>query len=331
VVQVANGEGDSRNEAHCSGTTSGSGTCTVVQGGAGNNNAVCIENDSTPGATQMCDVTQANAGGKNRALIVQTIQQNQSMAEMGKQTANVNQMNGTGSNSLTLRQGINQVVGQGQDEDNGNGNGNDASTGPGDEMQTATQNGSVSQTAGTGQNFSQFEQKQKQHEGTSSPSHQNQTSNQQGSIDQTSNGLSTADVNEDADQHMTAPPGSTQRQDPFQFCCSSQTTNPKNKFKIHQHVNQRANATAFQHNETDGTCATSGQCTVDQRVTENGNTATNQCGPSNACDIAIVCGNTDAATTNTGTCVPLNQCFEGCPTVTPGATAPVGRRDQLVA
>lgn len=90
-------------------------------------------------------------------------------------------------------------------------------------------------------------------------------------------------------QTLKAPAGASQTQwGPLlkgnEQCCSDMS-----RTDIDQTSTQSANDDAEQNEVLEASCMTSGDCTIDQRVVQNGETTTNSCGPSTFCEATITC------------------------------------------
>lgn len=296
VIQFASG---GSNSSECTGGFSEGGACVIVQmSESGTNTARCVERDTSPAATQDCQISQSNTTGTNNALVDQRLVQPGPTA-FGNQNASINQSNVSGDNNASTNQLIDQRA-----ESNGSGKGAADSNG---QLQSSQQYSDVEQTNGTGRNSSDRTQDVAQFEHANGGS-QEQDDNIDGTVNQNSAGVSTNSNRQH--EHQNEIGGDEQ----FQFgplsCCSFQTGNPSDTFGIDQNSEQHASsgAAAVQSNELDAFCETDGNCHVTQHVNENGSTANNEeSGP--VVSSFIVCGNVDeaptAAASNNGTCMPF--------------------------
>lgn len=95
----------------------------------------------------------------------------------------------------------------------------------------------------------------------------------EGEIVQNSAGVSTANVVQHGVQRVSSAPGALQFQfDPF-LCCMIQTGNPANRARIDQRLSQFSTALPeflARGGQLEGNCTTSGNCTVRERLNQNG-------------------------------------------------------------
>jgi uncharacterized repeat protein (TIGR01451 family) len=283
-------------------------SCVIEQTGAKNSAFVLqvIHQTSHDEVTarQSASITQLSdvAGGSNFAHVIQRVKQqgsgddgNRLQSQDGIQTLTIDQRG--------LSSQPNQVVSkQSQSQE---------LTFSGGGPITQSQNGSgatkdvdarIEQVSGTGTNSVDFEQWTAQ-AGTASNGAAAVTQLQgtregglEGTINQLSEGLSSiaASQEERQDVHADALGGATQIQEGPQGCCSSQRTNPNNRFDIDQLSVQTASTgdAAQQRTRLQGRCHTSGRCDVEQTATQNGETVTNRCSGSD-CDDTTICVNAD--------------------------------------
>ncbi len=259
----------------------------------GNNNAECDISSNAPNIVLICNITQSTNGGDNHAKVRLRAHQNKSPTEKVNERATVKQTTtGSGSNFLDLDEDAKQQI----EPPEGN-----------TQNQTARQFATANQKSDTGQNLIKLNQSQNQHAESNKVATQHQTSSAQGHISQDSAGISRTFADQDADQHLVAKPGSTQIQDPDEFCCSHQASNPADTIVVNQKVRQRANGTSQRDNIFCDTTGTTGTGTCRQSVTTNQGTTTNSCGPkAGGCAVFIVCG----GETGPG-CTPGTGGFEG--------------------
>lgn len=278
--------------------------CSITQSNTnGNNHAqvhLRIEQDhdgAEQTADQQADVSQTNDRGKNDAHVFERVDQDLSsedtsgditQSQDSSQSASVDQESVSGNNSSFIHQGLAQDAEAEGDaaitqEQNADDNGPDLDA-------------DVEQDSDTGKNASQLRQDIDQHadaESEPGPLMQTQGSfsgGSDGQVNQSSQGVSTSTNDQDEQQTLEAETTGllSQTQVGPQRCCSSQFDNPNNKFEIDQTSVQTAAPDANQFNQVQGDCNTSGNCMVDQQVTQNGETTTNSCS-SQSCDIFIFC------------------------------------------
>ena len=334
VLQISQNENRFECTPSSAGPQTGPNSCTIVQNGPGTNRARCVERSDSPTVTQTCSIVQTNASGDNEAYVKQTIDADGAASDV-RQAASVTQMNGTGSNRSHIDQTISQrsksressgaqiqeghqtasvmqtsVTGDNasdidqsldQDAEAKNEDGpvmqeqNAENTGPNTDA-------TVSQTNTMGENKSRLHQRNDLRARAKKNDTGNQTQGSSdgglnGQVDQSSAGISVSHVQQDEKQRLQPEKNTALMQEQFGplSCCSSQTGNPANRVKIDQQSTQEAGDNAFQSNAVFGNCFTSGTCSVDQRVRENGDTTTNSC-DGFSCQIAIFCSE--------GACVP---------------------------
>jgi hypothetical protein len=270
----------------CTGALTNNGTtCTITQTSTtGSNNAVCELFSAAPTVTLTCNITQVSAGGDNRAKVRLRAHQKKSPTENATETATVSQKTtGAGSNFLDIDENVKQQiephVGRVQN-------------------QTARQfagfrfGAPLYQKTDTGQNLINLDQDQKQHAESNVVAIQHQTSRTEGHITQISAGISRAFAHQRESQRLQAKPGSTQRQDPDDYCCAVQQSNPADTFDITEEARQLANlTTAFQTDRLIGSCTSSGRCQVNLSLTTNSGTQTQSCfSQGSSCSRAIFVG-----------------------------------------
>jgi hypothetical protein len=247
----------------CTGTLSNNGTtCTITQTSitAANNNAVCELFSAAPSVTLTCNITQVSAGGDNRAKVRLRAHQKKSPNEIANQQAFVTQTTtGAGSNFLDIDENVKQQI--------------EPHVGT-TQNQTAREFATANQKTGTGQNLINLDQDQKQHAESNLVAFQHQISRTEGHIIQIQNspspGISRAFAHQRESQRLQAKPGSTQIQDPDDYCCAVQQSNPADVFNISEDAKQFANLkTARQTDVLRGSCSSSGHCQVSLSVTAN--------------------------------------------------------------
>jgi hypothetical protein len=144
-----------------SSSSGGSQSCEIVQSNPnGRNTARCVESSHSATTAQVCKITQT--GASNTAVIEQTATSG-GPTQSAAQTAAVTQTGATRTNSLTLRQHVNQTPGGGKDDDEDDAAAASAPT-SGTIQQDAWQRADVVQTAaGAGTNSAVLRQDARQH------------------------------------------------------------------------------------------------------------------------------------------------------------------------
>jgi hypothetical protein len=264
VVQISAGI----NESECE---SGEPCVIVQESDGGTNVARCLQKsqqlyESSQQVTQVCDITQKNTTGKNTAIVKQTIyQKTKKKQQYAVQQTHIEQLNVTGTNAVSGSQAVTQ----------------EAKSEPSEEQeQNDHQVYAVNQNASTGANNQSWRQSLVQiaemssaydvsTSGYGSSSSQTQSGLLEGFVDQKSDGVSTGDNKQSGTQKMSAPPDTVQIQDPRVRCCSDQTGNEDDVFKIDQEFVQIASNPKRQFAEDVGRCETSGTCTITQRARQN--------------------------------------------------------------
>ena len=301
-------------QTFCYAQPSSSTTCpTLTQTSTTQNNfAICIESSTANPASQYCNITQANGAGHNVAIIIQLVRQNGGAVQSGTQDGSISQDTGTGSNLAATVQMFTQRFGNRNE----------------DPSQTDSQASSTFQTSGSGRNYKLLKQSSRQDAQSALGGTQN--SSEDGTINQTSSGVSKAVAFQDQHQGLTGGGPQSQMIDPR--CCSNQTGNPNNVFQITQRADQRADSMAAnQDSLTEGTCDSTGHCTIDQTASTNAGSQHNHlvCNPG-FCSTGIVC--TAAACTpctpGEGGCLPPNP---GAPVASLGSHGMVAVRGSSVA
>lgn len=298
----------------CSGTLSDNdNTCTIIQGSPTqptDNRAECRLFSNKPDVTQRCIITQTSGAGNNQVRVRMRIAQEKTATpftgvcapyptrslalsnQNACQILAVKQTSVSGSNSLEGKLKIAQELEGQQEDDQGQPGGQRLH-----QFQNAGQNHKVNQDSQTGVQRVKLDLSQSQREESEVTADQFERSTggistAQSTITQTSNGVSDAERKFSVRQTQNAPAGTqgTQRQDPDDWCCSPQGTNPNDRFKIDLVVRQAANLRfASQADNIVGNFVTTGNGTVRQSVTTNGGTTTNSCS-GKTCFIVITCG-----------------------------------------
>lgn len=284
---------------HCKGGTlirmGNTTTCTITQTQATGNQAVCNLFSRRPNETQVCKITQTSGAGNNIAHARMRIAQDavatpfagscpsplRSLAnanQNGCQILMLTQTSISGRNELIAKLRITQEIEQGTQQ-----------------RQNAGQNHTISQKSTTGALVAKVDLFQTQTELAKVIASQFERSTARGSFTQTSAGVARYDRDFKPRQVQKAPAGSTQVQDPDDFCCSGQGTNPADSANLSQVVTQIASqGNATQNDNLQGrTSPTTGIGTVHQSVTRTRagvtNTTTQNCSQSGGCFIVLFC------------------------------------------
>lgn len=253
--------------------------------------------------TQTASVLQMNDVSRNFSHILQRISQATSesttQTQEAHQSAIVDQENGSGDNYSEVNQSEDQKatasatgdITQAQNAVAG-------TTDCGMEDQRGNTCAVVNQTATTGGNTSHLGQSIDQGASAKSPAG-NITQTQgstpgglEGQIFQSSSGVSTNDDRQDENQTQSATTTGVLLQTQFGpvRCCLENEGNPNNSEDIVQVSTQKAGDTANQIDQVVGDCVSSGHCSIDEKVVENGNTTTNSCdADGSGCSIFISC------------------------------------------
>jgi hypothetical protein len=278
------------------------GVCTINQGASTTkaNVAVCVQNNTT---VEDCEITQVNGTQDNRALVLQNYNQSGSASESATQTAHVTQTNGLARNDTWVGQNVYQ-----------------STWSAGTQTQIAQQFDRINQNAASGGQKALLGQLSSQRANSTTGATQQQFSDQDAHdsgnhINQSSTGLSVIVVGEAQIQTATGSGFQNQIVDPR--CCSNQTGNPDDTFKIYQLVYQKNNAAA-DRDPQDATsvaeCHTPGKCDTFQTTTNNTTTTTNTCSGQN-CLAQVHCVSPGTCTQSSVQCTG-ESCFvapPGCP------------------
>lgn len=350
IVQVSTG-GDNR--ARCvegSGDASVSQSCVIFQTSTTGDNHLQVQQQvdakggATQAATQYAGVDQINGSGSNEARIRQDLEQSTrdtdatgTQTQNGHQGVSVNQLSGTGDNTARVHQSLalkakatGATVSQNQ---NTGGSGLNTSTG-------------ITQDSTSGQNKAHLNQSNELDGTVSRTSNGSQTQGSPsgglgGFFSQNSTGLSTVKLKQREHQDLNIgggdnrengrddhgkkkpppPPGVvTQTQYGPMWADPSQGSNPGDRYDISQSSSQHASNPTFQDDRAYGQCETSGNCTIDQRIQQQGQGHTNSCsGPS--CNIGLTVTLSDGET-STSTCEGSDSDFS-CPRPPPPPPPPV--------
>lgn len=307
------------NQANCQ-----DAVCTIVQTNTTGQNQAHIHQQSdeqsgdTQTATETANVTQTNTTGQNHAQVQQQIHQqiNDSATTQDQeatQFACIQQDSQSGQNQAHIEQQQQQhekssAAGVTQTQ-NTIGQSTQTCPAPGGQTTSVSSPNLAAlieqnqQTTGdSGQNQGEIEQHLAQQQRSTISS--GTVTQQQGNSDEFSGGLG-GDMNQSSSgvSRATAQQNESQRQqarisNPTQtqfdpaHCCTDQGTNSQDQFKINQEMSQNSGPTAFQGYDVEGDCFTSGTCTVQEQISQNGQAVTPNCTSSE--------GETTCFTTNEG-------------------------------
>lgn len=283
VIQLARQGGENRFECEpaSDGTDEETGACVIVQSSPSGNTARCvIRTTDVPGAERSCSITQTSAGGDNKAVVEMDVHQSEGSDQDASLEAEVSQTSVTGGNQLHASQTVQQIAKQ---------HGGTVAQDQSGDLSLV-----VDQSSETGDQLVQMHQSLDQHAdatGSVLGGSQEQFGNLFGNVDQSSAGRSHIHARQSERQNEHAPEGAAvvQSQIGPEFCCTSQTGNPGNRFNIDQSAEQSATqGEAFQSEFINGSCLSDGTCDVDQAARNNVDRATNSCTGS-ACFIFISC------------------------------------------
>ena len=250
--------------------------CTVFQSSVnGNNMATCRESTSVTPAVLTCAVFQSNVNGSNHANIDQTVDQRVGAMQSAMVSAELEQDNESGSNHANLSQSISQSTSQvsgttqsqdadfdanvDQDTDDG---GNNFLTQSQTLTQTGTASGSSVSQSQTADHFGDVDQDAL--EGGEAALAVLSVGLQTASED----GFSKATVRQTERQTLEGN-GSQDQFGPMNCCgAGSQEGSPtQTHFNIHQDSSQKASqANAEQSSHLDGSCFSSGTCSIDHKA-----------------------------------------------------------------
>ncbi len=306
------------------GSSSPPNGCTIIQVSSGGQNvAFCREQSDAAMVDQDCSVRQTNTTGGNWLLIDQQVNAHNGAAQTAHQYGGSLQQNGSGPNAVEIHQALQQQTqstdSTGAQTQNGHqeasvtqfsDSGANAARidqslalhadAKGGASVTQTQNADgdintnagVDQSSNSGRNFAQVNQQNQYdaHVGKAVTATQQQGSTRGGEsvfFSQSSSGLSTADGDQQEHQNMQADRVGSLTQSQFgpMWSDPEQFSNPNNVYDVDQRSDQHASSpAALQDDQQYGECDTSGRCTVDQRVQQQGQSFTNSCGPATTCD-----------------------------------------------
>jgi len=326
VLQIAASPGSSNTFVCPGNTSTAPDCVIVQTSTAGTNSATCQESSADPNANQSCQVSQNNQTGANNVTITQAVNTGAGSSQSPTQYAGVLQSNHGGANTVTLGQGItakvNQVDGTGTQtqnakqgvyisQSNSNGGTNSAGVNQSQSLKALSEqrpsltqmqntdgnvntNVSLSQTSDTGANTANVNQSNVY---VGNVEQAETAFQQQGSpgggeaefFTQSSSGVSkiaggqTESQTERAD-NIGSPP--TQLQYGPQWFDPSQGSNAADTYSLNQSSVQSETNPSFQDDSQYADCTTTGTCTANQSISQNGTKSTNTCTVTNGfCDI----------------------------------------------
>jgi hypothetical protein len=286
------------------------GDCTIIQSstGGGDNVARCVERSGDASANQSCRVSQVNDSGANRIVIQQQVDAKDGATQFASQYAGTTQTNGTGRNDVQINQDLKQSAKDTEADGSQTQNGHQEASvtqqsGSGDNSakvdqslalkaeakggssitQLQNNDGSINSNAGvvqfsnTGRNDANVNQSNDYdaHVGKADTATQTQGSSGGGENSfflQDSSGVSTAKSNqrEHQDLHADHVVNLTQNQFGPLWADPDQSGNPNDRWDISQDSNQHASNPNTQDDQEFAECSTDGNCTVDQRIQQQG-------------------------------------------------------------
>jgi hypothetical protein len=323
IIQSSAGGGD--NVARCverSGDASANQSCRVSQVNDSGANRIVIQQqvDAKDGATQFASqyagATQTNISGPNSVQINQDLKQSAKVTEAdgsqtqdGHQGASVTQSSDTGNNSAKVDQSLalkaeangGTTITQSQNTNP------DANTG-----QSINSNAGVVQSSNSGRNDANVNQSNDYdaHVGKADTATQTQGSSSGGENTfflQTSSGVSTAksQQHEHQDLHAEHVTNLTQNQFGPLWNDPDQSGNPNDRWDINQDSNQRASNPNTQDDLEFAECSTDGNCTVDQRIQQQGqNFTTPRCSSTTCTSVQEVVNGESVENPCDGECSP---------------------------
>jgi hypothetical protein len=310
VASSAAAPGDDNGKVVCTGTLSPDGnTCTITPTNSTSpGNDECSLFSTRPDVTQRCTITQKSDAGNNHVRVrMKIVQEKTALPFVGVcpaplrslplsnqnacQILTVTQTSDSGSNSLNA---VLRII-QENDERSA-------------QRQNAGQQHTVDQCSGSrtsvlpllpcvgpGTNLAKLRLFQTQEEEAEVKAQQFQRSTANGHFTQNSAGISRYDRKFVPHQTQEAPPGSTQIQDPEDYCCSGQFSNPGDSARDDVAVRQSSNCLPLsfcsqRDSITGNTIPTSGTGSVNLSVTTNVATRTERCSAQGGCTKSIFIG-----------------------------------------
>jgi hypothetical protein len=292
-------------------------SCEIVQVNSFGTNTALVDQGirqqatgSVQDATQTATLTQENGSGSNLGRLRQRIDQSATATVLGvagggtvgaleqiqeaMQSTSVDQRTTSGNNTSTVEQFLVQSANAATDTSVGRGAVIQKQNALDDGRDLAARIEQHSSPTDGGTNLSELVQETRlDAEASARTVDQVQGSLEgglQGFVNQFSSGLSTSVNSQDEMQVANADAEVvSQTQHGPMHCCTAQFDNPDNIFDILQTSSQAASdPDALQTNDVRGSCVTSGLCTVDQTVTQDGGVTTNACSGA-ACFPFILC------------------------------------------
>jgi hypothetical protein len=300
------------------------GDCVIVQTStSGTNSATCTESSTALDANQSCQIQQTNTSGTNTATITQSVNTASGSAQTPKQYSGVLQFNGGGANSVTIGEAVtafvNQVDPSGSqsqdvkqgvylDQENSGSGGNTATINQSENLKAAAQQqpsltqkqnannadvtgATVTQNSGSGANNVTVNQSNAYigNIQQAATGFQQQGAPHGGEAEfftQSSTGASSIAGNQAESQTQRADSiGSlTQKQYGPEWSDPNQGSNIGDTYTVSQGSTQNASNPSTQDDNQYADCQTTGSCTENQSITQNGFNQTNTCtGP--FCDL----------------------------------------------
>jgi hypothetical protein len=289
------------------GTSTGTNTASVAQ-------TINVAGTATQDTTQYSGIVQQSTNGANNATVTQTI--NESISSPGANSGGTEQQDGHQGSSLTQN-----ASGAGNNTANVTQSLALAAMTSGvkmisqlqntDETRGPNTNSGIDQVSGTGTNSATLNQANSYSQFAAGATAGVQTegspvSGENGFFNQFSHGVSTIKGTQVEHQTQTSNPvpGSAVSQnqygplhmDPNQF------DNLGNTYTLNQSSDQHQNMPGgFQDDKEFAQCFTSGTCTANESISQNGQSQTNSCGPATSCDISQGLTTTSEGT-STSTC-----------------------------
>ncbi|MGH2935089.1 MAG: hypothetical protein ACRDL2_11340 [Gaiellaceae bacterium] len=344
IIQVASGGG--RNVARCvemSNDPNASQSCRVQQQSTTGANVLQVQQHvngnrgAAQSATQYAGSVQTTTSGANTVQVEQQLQQQTndtdasgSQSQDGTQQVSVTQSSDSGRNTASVEQSL-ALQAQAKD-----------GTGPITQSQdtgaSPNTSAAVDQSSNSGSNNANVNQSNdlQMHLHKAGSATQQQGSPGAGLamfLNQASGGVSTIRGRQQERQEMHANQVSgalSQTQFGPMWADPSQGSNPNDRYDVDQSSGQHADGPphgsgpANQNDQAYGQCDTSGNCTIDQRIEQQGNNQKNSCS-GEACDIGlIVASDSEGSSTSTCTGGEVSEVVRGCPSPPPPPPPPFG-------
>jgi hypothetical protein len=322
--------------------TASSQTPLFQQNASGNNQITIQQQTQqsqvdTPTAAEQAVVCQSNVTGNNQATVQQTIQQQVNDASPAQdqeatQFACVVQDSASGQNQANVQQQqqqneqttATQSPGAGavsQYQDNSSGPNNSCGNGSPDRTETTfpdlgaviEQNESNSPATGSGQDQATVNQQwQETQQSTTQTGAVTQlqgpccygVGGSETDANQYSTGIAQANVHQADQQQQQAKTNGARDQEQYDapHCCSNQGSNTKDQFTVNQQTMQNSDPGAFQQYSDNGDCTSSGGCSVNQNINEDGsNQSPPPCNNEPACEVDTTGGSGGGGETSEAT------------------------------